>query len=370
MMLEFKPAKRESIPLLISVAGVSGSGKTFSALLLAAGLAGEDGKVGGIDTENRRMSLYCDSPTIKKALPRGFSILHLDPPFSPARYVEAIQAAEAAGITVLVLDSLSHEWEGTGGACDIAEKQKRGNMLNWAAAKLAHKRFMNCILSTKMHIVFCVRAREKVKIVEVKGKTEVVPLGLTEITEKSAIFEMTIALMLEETTHLAIPRKVPEPLAHLFPGGKLVSKEDGERIREWNSGGAAPNPSEQLQRRARLAADDGMEAYKKFFGGLPKAQQKVLADTTHEDNKALALAADADRKAAEASDSQALNENQVQNPPTPETIKLIENHRAILGDKFQPTLEWMNFATVEEINSEDNARVVLAEMQKLAIKKG
>lgn len=369
-MLEFKPAIRESIPLLISVAGVSGSGKTFSALLLAAGLAGEDGKVGGIDTENHRMSLYCDSPAIKKALPKGFSILHLDPPFSPARYVEAIEAAEKAGITVLVLDSLSHEWEGTGGCCDIAEKQKLRGMPNWSAAKLAHKRFMNCILSTKMHIVFAVRAREKVKIVEVKGKTEVVPLGLMAITEKAAIFEMTIALMLEENTHLAIPTKVPEPLAHLFPGGKLVSKEDGHKIREWNSGAAAQDPVQQLQRRARSAADLGMEEYKRFFAGLAKAQQKVLADSTHEDNKALALAADADRKAAEASDSQAVNENQVQNPPTPETIKLIENHREALGDKFQSTLEWMNFATVAEIDNEDNAKAVLAEMQKAVTKKG
>ena len=112
MPLEIKKAVRRAVPMMISLSGVSGSGKTYSALLLAAGLAGPDGTVVLIDTENFRGALYSDSPGIMKALPRGYQIIALDPPFSPERYTEALQLAEKSGSTVTVVDSATHEYEG------------------------------------------------------------------------------------------------------------------------------------------------------------------------------------------------------------------------------------------------------------------
>src|SRR5580700_10220292 len=139
-MFTFNKAVRKAVPLLMSLSGTSGSGKTFSALLLAAGLAGPTGKVGMLDTENGRGSLYADSPGIVQAFPNGFSITQMDAPFPPKRYVEAINAAERAGINVLVIDSGTHEWEGVGGCQDIAETKKLKGMPNWALAKMEHKK--------------------------------------------------------------------------------------------------------------------------------------------------------------------------------------------------------------------------------------
>jgi hypothetical protein len=308
MDIQFRKANRKAVPLLISVSSVSGGGKTYSSLLLAAGLAGQKGRVGFIDTENGRGEMYVDSPGIMKALPGGFEYTRMDPDFSPERYVEYLTAAERAGITVCVVDSATHEWEGIGGCCEIAEKNPLGRMPNWAKAKIAHKRFVNYCLSSSMHIIFCLRAREKVKVFKkgdsiitgvpmpgeeypIAEKDCIVSLGVSAITEKNLVFEMLLSLYLDEHTHYAIPTKVPEPLQALFTGKRLLTKEDGERIREWNESGSASDVNEQLIKRSRAAAADGVEKYRDFFGSLTPAQRKALA-AVHDENKRIAAEAD------------------------------------------------------------------------------
>lgn len=293
MDIIFRKAQRRAVPMLISISSVSGGGKTYSALLLAAGIAGPTGRVGMIDTENGRGEMYTDSPGIRKALPNGFEYSRIDPPYSPEHYLAYIDAAERAGITVCVIDSATHEWEGIGGCCEIAEKNKMRGMPNWAKAKMEHKKFMNRLLSSPMHLIFCVRARDKVKIQEINGKSEVIPIGLTPVCEKNFIFEMTVSLQLEEKTHLASPLKVPEPLAQFFPSGKLITMEDGARLREWCNAAPQQDAGEQLNKQARAAADEGLEAYKRFFTGLKPAQQKLITD--HEGNKRRAQESDAER---------------------------------------------------------------------------
>lgn len=290
--MKFQKAVRKASPMLLSLSGVSGSGKTYSSLKLAAGLAGPNGRVGFIDTENGRGSMYADSPGILADLPTGYAIGQLDPPYSPDRYIDCITTAEKDGISVLIIDSATHEWEGIGGCCEIAETNKLRGMPNWAKAKMLHKRFVNHCLSSNMHIVFCLRAREKVKIAKnADGREEVLPIGIQPIAEKNFVFEMTLSLQIDEHTHFASPIKVPEPLAHLFPGSKLLTREDGERIRCWNETGSALNPNEQLAKRSRVAAEQGMQVYKSFWSSLTPAQRKALA-AEHEENKQTAEKAD------------------------------------------------------------------------------
>jgi len=137
-----------------------------------------------------------------------------------------------------------------------------------------------------MHIIFCLRAREKVKIEKINGKTEVIPIGIQPIAEKNFVFEALVSLRVEEETHHAIPVKVPEPLVDLFPAESLVTEQMGARIREWNDGGAALGEHEQIAKRAKAAALDGMVAYKAFFKALTAPQKKHLLDSgAHEENK-------------------------------------------------------------------------------------
>jgi hypothetical protein len=303
-MFAITQAKRKAVPMLISLAGVSGSGKTYSALLLAAGLAGPGGKVGFLDTENGRGSMYADSPGIKTALPQGYDIAEMREPFSPARYSEAVEAFEKYGCKVLVIDSMTHEWEGYGGCADIAENNKLRGMPNWAKAKMEHKRMMNQLLASPMHLIFCLRAREKVKIAKVlkdgREREEVIPIGLQPIQEKNFTFEMTLSLLLDEHTHRPQVTKCPEPLMPLFQTDqRLITKAMGERLREWASAGAAAEVDpEALLVQARTYAAQGTAAYAEFWKGLAGKQQNQIGVAEHDKNKALARMAD-DRARAE-----------------------------------------------------------------------
>lgn len=297
-------ARRKAVPMLISLSGTSGSGKTLSGILMAAGIAGASGKVGMIDAENGRGTLYEDDPLVKAALPNGYLYVPITPPYSPGRYVEALKAMEAAGATVCIIDSASHEWEGEDGCCDIAEKKKLKGMPNWALAKREHKKFLAYCLSSPMHIIFCLRARDKVKIMP---DNSVVPIGIQPVAEKNFVFEMLLSLSFDEKTHHYSGVKVPKMLADLLPGGQLITKAHGEAIRRWADGGAALESHELLQKRARSAAELGMTEYGNFFQGLTAPQKKILVDTTHPENKAIAEAVDveAEVEAYQADDSDA-----------------------------------------------------------------
>ena len=114
-IVHFEKARREGSHVLISMEATSGRGKTFSALMLGRGLVGPNGKLGLLDTETGRGKIYAD------AIPGGYQYGELTPPYSPERYVAAIQAAASAGLDCLIIDSASHEWEGIGGVGEIAE---------------------------------------------------------------------------------------------------------------------------------------------------------------------------------------------------------------------------------------------------------
>lgn len=274
-MIKIEQASREGAKVVIGLAGVSGSGKTYTALQLAYGLAkGNAGKIGFLDTENRRGRLYSD------ILPNGakFNIGDLVAPFSPQRYMDAIAAFEQAGCEVLVIDSGSHEWEGPGGCEDIAHE---GNpkQARWNKAKREHKRFVTAMLQSSMHIILCLRAREKVKIERgERGESVFIPLGLQPITEKNLMFEMTASVMMQDEGRSQTVLKCPEALrAFLGRGNNYLTAKDGAAVRAWIDGGTPVN--RELERvRATLAntCEGGMAALEAAWKGLTAEQRKAL----------------------------------------------------------------------------------------------
>lgn len=286
--MKIEKATRRAVSLLLGIGGVSASGKTYSALLVAAGLAHPGGKIGFIDTENKRGTMYADSPGIKRAMPQGYDIIDFASPYTPARYIEAIDVLEQSGYQVGIIDSGTHEWEGIGGCSEMAEADKG----RWNRPKKEHKKFVNRLLNSNMHWIICLRARDKVKIISKQdspdGKEHIIPLGLQPICEKNFMFEMMLSFTVAEGTHLATAIKVPEMFADTFARPRLLTKADGEAIAAWNNGAPREDPIEKLQRQAKAAAEDGMERYGKFFAGLSGADKKVLTDTTHAENKGIA----------------------------------------------------------------------------------
>lgn len=300
--MPFQEAKREAVPLMISLAGPSGSGKTYSAMKLAAGIAGPTGKVGFIDTEAGRGSMYADDPDIISIMPGGkYFIQSLTEPFTPKKYQANIREAINEGMSVLVIDSASHEWEGFGGCQDIAENNKLRGMPNWAMAKMEHKKLMNMLTQCPMHVIFCLRAREKSKPVKnpETGKTEILECGMQPIQEKNFMYEMTLSMLLDaDAPGKPIITKCPKPLRHLFTGDEAIITEDiGVKLREWSEGGNAVDMKlRNLMRECREAAMQGSIKMEDFFRSITNGDKGLLRKLTtqefQEEVRSLATEAD------------------------------------------------------------------------------
>ncbi|QJB22016.1 putative replicative DNA helicase [Xanthomonas phage FoX5] len=277
-ILNIREAKREGARLVIGLAGISGSGKTYTALQIAYGLANYDSrKVGLLDTENRRGSLYANSLVDSNGEIQPFLVGDLEPPFSPRRYVDAILEFQRAGVEVLVIDSATHEYEGTGGVEEIAHAQNP-RMPDWATAKREHKAFMNTALQCNMHIIFCIRAREKVQIQKSGGRTEVVPLGIMPVCEKNFMFEMTASLLMHSEGSQQDVMKCPADLAGILGRSEgYITAADGKALREWVDGGVKLDPEVEAARATlKTTSEKGLAALEKAFTALPANVKKAL----------------------------------------------------------------------------------------------
>lgn len=350
MSFTFRPAVREKVSLLVALAGPSGSGKTFSALRLARGIVGgDDSKIAFIDTEAGRASHYFPARGERPG-PDKFGVLagEIGPPFRPARFLEAVRAAEAAGAEVVVIDSFSHEYDGEGGIIDWADELAEGKPKpgvtnprrpnsepdwwkdwaekpvpspgNWKEPKLAHKKMLNGLLQCRASLIFCLRADEKIEIVRgERGKTEVRPLGWMPICEKRFMYEMTASFTLTADRpgrpRFDLPHKVQSQHRGFFPEDKPISEESGLLLARWArgegdarskatpagsvssqepAGGADSTDPEQTPLvRSRAAAMQGTAAYEAFWQTLGREDRQALIDAdAHKQNKAAAAEAD------------------------------------------------------------------------------
>lgn len=273
-ILNIRPAVRAGSKLVIGIAGQSGSGKTFSALLVARGMVDKASEVGFLDTENRRGSLYAN------ALDAPFMIGDLFYPFTPERYSQAIKEFQAHGVKVLVVDSTSHEWES--GCHEMAEAPmitpnqygKLAKVADWKKAKAEHKKFMTVLLQSDMHIICCIRAAEKT---DFRNPSKPVSLGIQPICEKNFMFEMTASVMMYNEGQQQQHLKVPIELKSIFGDGNgYLSIETGKKIIAWANDGDIDEEAESWRNKMQLASNDGCDALKAAWQSMPEHVQTKL----------------------------------------------------------------------------------------------
>ncbi|CAH9013879.1 P-loop containing nucleoside triphosphatehydrolase [Vibrio phage 455E52-1] len=264
-ILNIRKAVRTGSRVVIGIAGQSGEGKTYTALKLARGMVSSPEEIGFLDTENKRGSLYAD------ILDGPFLIGDLYAPFSPQRYADAIKEFQDAGVKVLVIDSGSHEHEGEGGLEDIANAPLLAGkrMADWKRAKSEHKKFMNAMLQSDMHIILCLRAREKT---DFKNPKQPVSLGIQPICEKNVLFEMTASMMMFNQGQNQQFIKIPEALRPIFGNGNTYLNEShGKALIDWvNSGEKIDEQLESFKNKMQLAASSGLESLQNAWKQMPK----------------------------------------------------------------------------------------------------
>lgn len=227
-MFQVVDAERSKVKIKLGLNGPSGSGKTMSAIKIALGIVGDISKIGLVDSENRSASLY--APMFGK-----FKKVELTPPFSPERYIGAINAlAKTPGIELIIVDSGSHEWSGPGGCIEInetlAQAKYRGNTWSaWNETTPRHDAFINCILQTDLHFVVCNRSKTETVMGDDK---KVKKMGMKEIQREGMEYEWSLSFNIDRDTHTAIASKDRTNLfERLDPF--VISEDTGKKIKEW-----------------------------------------------------------------------------------------------------------------------------------------
>lgn len=307
-ILNIRQAKRGGSKAIIGIAGVSGSGKTYTALKIARGMVSNASEIGFLDTENKRGSMYAD------ILDGPFMIGDLYPPFSPKRYSEAIKEFQEAGVKVLVIDSVSHEWEGEGGCDDIANAPLAAGkkMANWIGAKRDHKSFMNTLLQCNMNIICCIRAREKT---DFKDPSKPVSLGVQPVCEKNFMFEMTASLLMENEGKSQKFLKIPAFLQKAFGSGNgYLGIETGKNIIDWINTGEKEDPEvTKCKSELLMACELGIAGLTALWNNLTPAMQKKMK-SHFSVYKEAAKAYDQQAADAENTPQETLRENQNGSP--------------------------------------------------------
>lgn len=235
--------------MLIGLFSPSGGGKSYSALRLCAGMERVTKKpTFAIDSEASRLLHYADF----------FKFQHVPfaAPFGSLDYLEAIDYCVKGGAGQIIVDSVSHYWEGEGGVLDSHEaeltriagsdfqKRERCKMLAWVKPKADSRKLINFILQTNCNFVFCFRAKEKMKIV--RGK-EPEALGFQPIAGDEFIYEMTMNLFLPphgEGVPSLNPNeigeklmvKIPRQFSSLLNGERKIDEDLGEKLARWAAG--------------------------------------------------------------------------------------------------------------------------------------
>lgn len=227
--MTFRKAQRNNAKLRLAITGTAGSGKTYSSLLIALGLGG---KIALIDTENGSGNLYAHLC--------NYDICPLNPPYDPRRYGQCIHEAEQAGYSTVIIDSLSHAWNGQGGILDIqaklAEARYRGNSYAaWRDVTPLQNSLVDCLLASPCHIIATMRSKtDYLQAENERGRTEIRKVGLAPVQREGMDYEFTTVFDIS-TKHMA---SVSKDRTGLFPDVPFtIDAHTGEILRDWLNAG-------------------------------------------------------------------------------------------------------------------------------------
>jgi len=275
--MKLTKAKRQQLKLRIGLSGPSGFGKTYSALLMAYGMTNDWSKIAVVDTENGSSNLYSHLG--------DFNVLTLMEPYSPERYIEALKACEQADIEVIIIDSITHEWQGKGGCLEIHEKLG-GRFQDWSKVSPRHQAFIDAILNSKAHVITSTRRKIDYSLdVSNNGKTKVVKHGTKEITREGFEYELTVNFELINDKHLA---KASKDRTGLFMDRPefVINAATGKKLMNWcNEGISVDNAIKEIQEATTV---EGLRhLYAKYSAFKQQIHPMVLNRKTELENQSI-----------------------------------------------------------------------------------
>jgi hypothetical protein len=323
-MIRFIPVSELNDPLTLAIglSGGSGTGKTYTALLMAVGIAervtGKPGSpIGYVDTENRRALHY------KAAFPQ---MVHYDMKavdddgnmigFGPERWIKVIDAAEAAKLPVVILDSFSHAWEGVGGVLDLQaqvldrltggddSKKNQRSQLAWAEVKPRYRRLIDRIVRAKCNIIICTRAKPVMQEKSAKTgwketnaratKTRRADVPWDPASDGDLMFEMTTMVILDPSAPGCPVHqiKVADQFKGLLDPRSPMGTETGRAMADWAMSQGDRQKDKETLDAARAEARKGTAAFTGWWQANP--QFRPLVKTIIDECQRIAKTADSE----------------------------------------------------------------------------
>lgn len=280
--LTISKAKKEQIYTKMLLSGPSGSGKSYSALRVATGIAGRVGegtRIGYIGTEGMRDKLYANE--------FDYDLISLEE-YSPDYYIAAIDAFLDADYKVIIIDSMTHLWNWVQ---DQVQLQTKGDntFQAWGKYKKENKKIIEKILLAPAHIIVTARGKDEY-VLEANSRGKMAPrkVGVGTQQDKDIEYEYMVTWMIDQDTHLA---EAVKDNTHIFEGKiQVLDEKSGEALYDWaNDGDPVKSPAQRTEEIRKMqdaitakATELGgsknakmMEWYKKTFNGNHKNDRNL-----------------------------------------------------------------------------------------------
>jgi AAA domain len=274
--MELKKSNRNQAKIRIALQGVSGSGKSYSSLLLAYGICQDWHKIAIIDSENGSANLYSHLGE--------YNVLNLTAPYSTERYIEAIDVCEKAGMDVIIIDSLSHNWEGNGGILDVHANMAGNSFTNWSKLTPKMNTLVQKILTSSCHIISTIRSKQDYVITENNGKSIPQKTGLKGIVREGTDYDYTIVMELDIYNNATCTKDRTQLFNSRIPF--KIDESVGKKIKNWCKDGEGYKDNEIIEM---------INACKTFdeLNELHKNQPYVRKFTTYLNNRAAVIKGEA-----------------------------------------------------------------------------
>jgi hypothetical protein len=276
--MQLQTASRKQVKIKMNIASPSGFGKTYSALLLGFGITGDYEKIAVIDTENDSASLYSNLGP--------FKTIKLNAPFSPDRYIQAIEICEKAGIEVIIIDSITHVWKGSGGILEY-QNSLGGRYQDWAKATPLYHKWLNKILQSNCHIITTNRKKQAYNLITEGNKTKVEKAGLDDEIRDGYEYELTLAFEIINDKHLARVSKDRTCLFVNLPEF-VITPETGKMILNWCQMGDIDTNNIHTRISECKSMQELLTLYKMF----PKFQQSLKPEFENQKRKLIITSED------------------------------------------------------------------------------
>lgn len=266
--MKLRKSERSQAKIKLALQGSSGSGKTMSALLIAKGLTNDNlSKVAVIDTENGSSDLYAHLG--------NYNVLNMQPPYTPEKYIEAIDICLSSGMEVIVVDSISHCWDEL---LDFHSRLPGNSFTNWNKVTPRQKAFVDKILQSPSHFIATMRTKQDYVLNHKDGKYIPEKVGLKAIQRDGVEYEFTLVFDID-SNHFA---KASKDRTNLFSNKPefIINAATGKKILEWCN---APNLQEDVTNRINecLSLTELMKLYNEF----PQFQQSMDSEFRNKKNQ-------------------------------------------------------------------------------------